>query len=402
MNETINQDCVFEFIKLLVETGGIYKVNDDKMVVLASSGAPHTIVSNKKTLPLMVFHNRIPIGDHVVLNPLKDSIGVCPERVWFFNFIKNLPGGLLQRIIFQVVRDLVESDTSKKDTVNYTQLSMLAPFATKVDKKMLDEIGLLGPDIFLEIFYSKKTKTAQLQSRLWDDEATEEYGNKIRKKTWTVLRDMTAEFMRTAEISEAYQYKATIIGSQEADAVLHVFLQILQVLQEPAQAILGMDLHAAELTQHMEHLEKYYKLCSWFTSTTSKSAPETTIAKAPWENLVPTPKVPSGAIINGPIEAQPIVNTDRAVVPQPAASSIPQVPTSGTSGVPMSGRTAADLPPPTVVPPAAAMPMGMIPGGIAYASPAVPGGGISYAQPSRMGVGFGGGGVAYAGGSIWD
>ena len=329
MENVINQDSVYQFIKTIIESGDVYYVDEDTHYVMnVKNDKPVAIELNKKLMPMMVFGSKMLVGDHIILNPIRDTIGTCPERQWFFNYVKLILGGMIQLSMKSIIQKIVEPD--KDDQENYPLVALLAPFTDKVDTKTLNELKQLSPGDILQLFYHKKSKTAQYQTNLWDEEFCNGFGSKIRKKTWEVFREMLCGFLHVDsedELSENYKYTATIIGTQEADAVLHVFVKACGVLSDPIKLLTGKDIHAAELNDHITHLEQYYRLCSWCASTVSKTEGNKKMQTAPWQSTVPTNNVPSVAALSTPAASTvPIIQPTGASSTVPIVNSVSTVP----------------------------------------------------------------------------
>ena len=313
VNRKLNDDDITAFLKLVLEYNNVFYVGDDLYLYKVRNDEPVGLTINNTSLPIRLFSSKIKPEEHIVLNPLKESLGASQERTFFYQFVDALPGSFAFRMIFEILNEYFSSDapndkskskSDKSEDPNYTKLDLVAKFMDKADSKTINELKLLTPTDILYIFYQKKTKTAQLQSNLWDDEFRNQFGNKIRQKTWSFLTNIISAFIESTNLNDEYKYKSTKVSILEADATFNVFLKTMKSMEPYIKAILNMDLHMSELEEHINNLEAYAKLCSWYSDTTpivNKPA----VNKEPWNNAVLEPKTDTSIV---PVTAAPVEN----------------------------------------------------------------------------------------------
>ena len=361
MEKKISQSDATDFIKRLVELGGLYKVNTDNLIVGKRDNQPIQIHTSKtKSQPCMILHDKMQMGEHTVLNPFVETLTKSPERDWFFQSKSILLGTVVKRLMVAVI----ETAISGKET-EYEKIPLISPFLKQIDEKMLEEVNTLPAADMLFIEFNKKARTATLLTCMYDSDYVAKFG-KIRKKTWEVVRGLLEAFLECDALSETYTHKSTIIGLQEADAVLHVLIKAYMSLDQYIKLMLNEDPDVAALVQHLENLEKYYKICAW--CVTSSSAQDEEVVTPPWPtapNLIPTQPLP---------QAMPVMPVDNMPMLVPSAS----LPSAGHAPLPIMGT----------MPPAVGMPMPYSPPAYQPAmhsypyAPTTYYGGRSYAPPS--------------------
>ena len=278
--KTVDKDSLAAFEKLLIEIGDVFQVQEDHTIKNLATMQPVTVVDGKKTKVVAFFYEGMPgHEDLAILNPFKETIGINRAREWFYNNMNSLVALILKSLMKKMLQDAVE----KKDD-NYSQFPLMSRIIDKVDATMLDELEKIRSIDLLSIYYNKKTKTAEAQCCLYDEDYIKEH-SKYRKKTWEVFQILVETFLGTDDIPGTYVYTAKLLGIPETDAKLHVIIGLISAMDPWSRDILGMDLHREELEEHLDALEGYAKLYAWVTQTVEKSAPQTSIA--PWQRNTP-------------------------------------------------------------------------------------------------------------------
>lgn len=382
MEKSINNDTVYEFLKLLVELGGVNYIDKDQVIHSSATDAPIGVVLSKdaQPKPVALFKNGSSVNNNVVfLNPLVENLAKHPEREWFFNHLCVFPGSMLK----YTLSCIVEAATSKKKDVDYAAMDVVTQFMDKIDTKMLTEIDRIKAAEWGYIFYDNKDHVAQLQSDIFNEELEKKLKGKVRKASWDVFRGFMASIFGTDRIEENFTYTATMIGLPKADAVFHVLISAVSKMSSTVKKATDIDLHPTLLKNHLQNLEPYHKLWAWFTTGTAQQSVDKAkpASNVPWKSSavpggsgVPTNGVSSGVpknacgagiIINplmDPNNATP--NTTASGVPLPSSNAsfngspvpmptygniivnpmmTPPIPTMGgmncsSSGVPMNGR----------------------------------------------------------------
>ena len=288
----IDPNEIFNATKCFLEFGGTYIVGDDKKVYKSGENGeiadPVGILINKKPMQLMVFHDQMPVGtEHVILSIFTETLGNAPERIFFFKTISSSLGLVVRAMLARVIEYAINAEGLE---IDYDKLHIITTFKDKIDATTATELAAIKTEDICKLYYDKKSKVAQLQSDIFDAETVEKYGKKIRKKTWGVLQGLIQEFFQVDRVETAYTHRATLIGSQEADATLHVFTKACEAIYQYAKVLLDMDVPVADMIRHVDLLPDYHKACSWFSSATSSNEKTSNLPEAPW-NAAGTPLI---------------------------------------------------------------------------------------------------------------
>lgn len=331
MQTEINKDTLLDFEKKLIEMGGVYKVNDDRTISsISNNNELVTVMDGKTKKPVVFFYSGALVNnDHYLFNPFKESLGNNAARNWFYGALNSIIGLTLKSLIIRTVRDTV----AKVDD-NYKQFPVMSRIVDKVDQTMIDEIDKIRSLDFILVFYNRTSKTAEAQCAVLTDEFRSQH-SKFRKKTWDVIEILIEAFLGTLNISDEYQYTATIMSVPETDAKLHVMLGLVRSLNPWARDITGLELHSAELDEHLEALEGYAKLYAWLSQNATPVAAEQSVA--PWNQ-----GVPSYAPVSAPIP----VSAPTMLIPTSSVGTINQFSYAGAGSPSVSAASGSlGLPP---------------------------------------------------------
>lgn len=381
MEKSINNDTVYEFLKLLVELGGSHYVDKDQIIISGATDSPVGVkVGGGKGKPVALFKSGASVNNDVVfLNPLVENLSSSPERDWFHNHLCMFPGSILK----YTLSSIVEAATSKKKDVDYAAMDVVTQFMDKIDTKMLAEIDRIKAIEWGYIFYDSKDHVAQLQTDIFNEELEKKLKGKVRKSSWEVFRGFMQSIFGTDQIEEHFTYTSTLLAIPKADAIFHVLIAAVSKMSSTVKKATNIDLHPTLLKNHLQNLEPYQKLWAWFTTGTARQAAEKTETSStlPWQKSgipsgtgvpvngagagVPRNACGAGIIVNPLMDQNAGATTSPSgmPIPQPMGtyngSTIPmqittntvlinplmsgQIPTMGgsgctASGVPMNGR----------------------------------------------------------------
>ena len=283
---SFSQQDVYEFLKLLVETGGVHYVDANHTIFRSSDRTPVGCKigngrENRKQIALFKEGSKPP-ENAVYLNPFDELLGEHPERDWFLNMLAIIPGCLT----LYSMKSITETILSKEKDTEFKSAEIIAPFVDKVDKKFLDELQKIRPlDVGL-IFYDKQKHTAQLLCDFWEEEFETKMKSKIRKSSLKTMREMIALIYQT-ETPHEMIFTSTGVPYPKFDAIVHVLSTCLTRMTPTVEKVTDLKLRADELAAHIEHMPAYHKALQWLaTSTTSKPSAEKPAGDAPW-NIAP-------------------------------------------------------------------------------------------------------------------
>ena len=324
MNQLTNED-VQAFIELLVTFGGVNSL-DSNMVILEQDGTPHMIQDGDKSKPVQILHNgMVRDYNNYILNPLKMIEGSNPALNWFYMSRMLILSGIIKEIVLKVVELSVS-----KETENYDVLDLLNGVSESCDKLTISELAKINPADYFRIFYNKKTRTAEAQTMIFNDDIEAE--KKLRKKTWVAVRNLMRNLFKLEKDEtnlSKYSYHATILSFPEHDAKLHVMSQIIDLL-DPWIKMVGHDLRGEEFKKHLENLESYVRMFAWFTAKNSQ------------DKLVVSNHAPAGLPVKQ--NTNPVIPSVPSVAPAvpviPTAPAVPTVPVATpTYGIPAAPST---------------------------------------------------------------
>jgi hypothetical protein len=259
-----------EFITLLVEYGGVYKVDKRTGFVLESDDAEVGIVINEKKLPLMVQREVMPPGAFAILNPFNEPMGVSTERVWFLQSRSAILSEIMKRC-FIALAELANSENSSE----YAKMEHIGRFAANMDAKFIKEITKLKSSRLLRIFYSKAQRTAQLQTDMFDPDFVKELD--MRARSIATIQGLLCALLKVDEkdtkngIDQVYKYSSPEenVGVQETDCYIVMMIKFAEVMNDLTKLLIDTDLKPDQLKEHYPNLLKYKKALAWCASATS-------------------------------------------------------------------------------------------------------------------------------------
>jgi len=332
MEAQFSPDSVYDFLKLLVETGGVHYVDNTHCIFRTDDRTPVGVKvgggkdSNKQIA--LYKEGTKPPANSVYLNPFDELLGHHPEREWFMNMISIIPGCLVHYTMKQMT-ELINSKT--KDTKKFKEAQIVSKFVDRVDDKLINELNKIRPLDAGMIFYDKSKHIAQLLCDFWQKDFEDKMKSKIRKSSLQVIRDMAAEIYGT-ETPEEIMHTATLLACPRFDATVHVLVSTLTRIHKITEEIVKIDLHTDELNEHLKHLEAYHKALQWLATSSAspvKSVSDTDakIAGAPsipWN--VTSPAAASGLPAN---IGSPAATTGTSILGNVGVAGVTPNPTFG-------------------------------------------------------------------------
>jgi hypothetical protein len=131
---------------------------------------------------------------------------------------------------------------------------------------MVKDIKKLNSDCIVRIVYNRRKRTAQLQTRLYDD-AYLKGELKFSIKGMELIREIFADIMQSENIHKDYVYKSKTLEMPEIESYVNLISIFSKSIGPYAKCMLSLDLQGEELAEHMHHLEAYRGKCSWAVSS---------------------------------------------------------------------------------------------------------------------------------------
>lgn len=283
MDKAISSDSASDFIKMLVELGGIHYVDQDHIIRNSSDDSPVGVKTGipAKSHPIAIFRQGMSVGDYVVLNPFTDVLGNSPERSWFISKMRVLPGSLIRHIVIR----MIEVGIAKDKDAGYKANKFVSKWIDNIDQKMLEEAERIPGVEWASIFYDRTKRIAQLQSNIGYEELKTQFKTKIRKSTWPVFVDMLKTLLQlNTKKPESLIYESQLVSIPKVDAILHLLVDILTRLDEPLKQFTEVEIDVKTLKEHIDQIEVYREATKWFASSTASPDADSqgSEAAAPW------------------------------------------------------------------------------------------------------------------------
>lgn len=254
-----------QFVRDLIELGGVYKVDSTDFVVDTVDGTAATIDVKGQSKPIMLWSEKAKLGDHVLLNIFGETVNTTDERNWFYTFISMLPGHILRNMMTAIINAALSKEQDKA----YEAMDVISPFVKDIDEKTKTELQLLGPKDIATIVYHKPSKTAQLQTRIFEDEFRAVFGKKIRTKTWKLFEAMFKTLMNIEneqQMSDTFKITANILGMKQTDSMVRVLVKFAENVDSYARILLGQEFKLGNLISGVNNLELFFGIMRVFTS----------------------------------------------------------------------------------------------------------------------------------------
>lgn len=290
----VTHEDVTEYIKLLVEIGGVHSVDDEFNILLKKKHEPCYVKDKDGTeTTLKIYHNNRIAGDYLVLNPFKESAVLNPAIAWFnLNLEQKMRVSLL-RVMEEVIDAVVD-----KDEATLLELQKYMTFGpTPAIRTMKDELRKIEPDDFLYVFYDRQKKKGEVQSSIGDPTTQEKYKSRVKPKTWAFACEMfEAIFIAGPErFHEVFNHTSSTLGAPHCETTIRLAYEFFKVLN-PICKILGLpDVDMDLWAEHLPYVEKYQAMTKWDDGLRQKPLKE---IQAPWSKEVT--QVPS------PVQAQAV------------------------------------------------------------------------------------------------
>ena len=258
----ITNDTVMDFIRMLVNLGGVDLLKEPEMVILDPNGELRKVTAGDSTKPVQIIvPGMVKDDNNFLFNPLKTVEGNNPAYNWFYTSRGNNIAAVTKQIMLQIIGLAIE-----KETKGYEMLPLITEISDQCDKQVQQDLMKLNAADILRIFYNKKIKTAEAQTMLFTDEI--EVQHKFRKRSWTTIRKIFKtifELDKDDMTMSAYRYRAIVLNIPEIDAKLHVIAKLIAKLDKWGQLV-GVNFEPEKFEEHLKNLEAYSRMYAWFTA----------------------------------------------------------------------------------------------------------------------------------------
>lgn len=296
--KSFTSNDITNFLKQIIEIGGVYKVDDKAMVLFQESGEPAMLQNAQGTpTPLSVFYADQVTPGTIIINPFAEGVAASREIEWFYLGRSQTISQVLVRIMHRMlVLTLPENaDTEEIKALSATQVALLSPLADKSDKKMLEELAIIGKDSlpFFNLHYVARKATVYARAGIFE-EATRKEFPKIRKKTWPILMELAKAILGTDDLKSEYVAVSTQAGCGRLYAYCQVFAKLIKQLMPYWDFAMLPVPDLEQLIRHVSMIPLYYTRAKNVITpilTEQKSAAST--GTTPW-SAMPTMGATSG------------------------------------------------------------------------------------------------------------
>ena len=321
-----------QFVRSIIELGGVYKVDGTDFIVDTVDGAAATIDVKGQPKPIMIWSEKAKLGDHVLLNIFGETVNTTDERNWFYTFVSMVPGHIVRNMMISIINAALAKEQDKA----YEAMDVISPFVKDIDDKTKNELNLIAAKDIATIVYHKPSKTAQLQTKLFEDDFKAVFGKKIRGKTWKLFDAMFKTLMNIEneqQMSDTFKSSAVILGMKQTDAMVLVLVKFIENVDAYVRILLNQESNLGTLISGVQNLELFFGIMRVFTSGGGSQKVESKApAASPFGKSAPatpqsTPKgrvVPVGNAM--PIVLPDVVGKQKSIpISQPKMPALPDV-----------------------------------------------------------------------------
>jgi len=257
-----------EFTKYLVELTHYGFVDDDTNEIRDIDGKPIEVTLTSTQKPMMIFGPKLIADNHVILNVFSDNAVEGAQVSWFWRTHRAVLGTMAKMVIDSAITYKSQNDDS--DFIKMELAHIL-----KGDTKMKADFEKISFEDLLTVFYQKKTKTAQLQTKIFDKEYIATLD--IKKKYWDVFQKTFLTIFKVQSVEEfnqVYKFTSKLISVPKCEAKLMVIRKGLDALTRYTEAFLGIKYDTSMFDVHMPQLHQYYIVSAWSDAPVASRMPE--------------------------------------------------------------------------------------------------------------------------------
>ena len=298
-DSSIKQSDISDFLKYLIELGGMYKVDESNYVLMRTIVndeviyKPEMVKNGETTAPLSCYHEKdTPIGS-IIVNPFREGSVDTVDKKWFYTTKTIIVSGLLSSIIKTIIEDVLECKNKKKkediETSSLSHAELISKFVDIVDDKLVEEFKTISSNIkgFANIFYLTNKREAKFRVGVYDTSFRDQFKRNVRQKSWTIFENIVNTVLDTTPDMTEFICKPTDhMGAPKFEAYLKVLFVILSKLDKYRYIL---DLPSFELDtfkKHLEHFKEYQeKAKNWMVQPISTISNKETVTntKPVWD-----------------------------------------------------------------------------------------------------------------------
>ena len=232
-DSSIKQSDISDFLKYLIELGGMYKVDESNYVLMRTIVndeviyKPEMVKNGETTAPLSCYHEKdTPIGS-IIVNPFREGSVDTVDKKWFYTTKTIIVSGLLSSIIKTIIEDVLECKNKKKkediETSSLSHAELISKFVDIVDDKLVEEFKTISSNIkgFANIFYLTNKREAKFRVGVYDTSFRDQFKRNVRQKSWTIFENIVNTVLDTTPDMTEFICKPTDhMGAPKFEAYL--------------------------------------------------------------------------------------------------------------------------------------------------------------------------------------
>lgn len=273
MSKSFTSQNITDFLKMLVEIGGVYTVDDMAHVWNAGDESPvvlSTVDGTKKQLSLY-YANQTDAAT-VIVNPFAESTSETKEITWFYHSRSQVMGYMIYKIMKSLLTKALEASKPKTEEAENSegaesnndlpanQFKFISPYISKVDDKLLAELNILKNPMldFFNIYYAARSGVWNVRMGILEKTFRDSYGKRVRQKSWATLESLVTQLLGTKDLNKKFGSKSTQPGYGRLLAYCQTYLNLLKTI-EPFKELTNLNWpNLRLLEQHIEMIPQYH------------------------------------------------------------------------------------------------------------------------------------------------
>lgn len=284
MSEVVFTDNdVSSFLKVLIEIGGIYKIDDspDKYIRFTSDNTLVTTNVDGVAKPLAIYGTKA--NDCIIINPFVEGEIDSSRNKWFYSTRNITLSGHLAAIMQYLLKLAADSKKKKGEdqVTDLLALELLADDVHDIDEKMIKEFKNISNELtnFFNIYWNKSLNQCEVKCSLFITNQRKAFGSTIRVKSWDVLERLMTRILGTNDLG-TFTKKPVTLGVPVFETFVGILVDIYSRINGALKMIGQPEVNVGELESHLKYVGQYAAKAKWCVSP--QPAATTAPAITPW------------------------------------------------------------------------------------------------------------------------
>lgn len=397
MEQFSSQD-ITNFLKLFIEAGGGYIVDDENVIRRESTGEMWCIPNSEnppRNVKLVIYSTTQKDPDVIMVNPFSEGLQTSAELQWFYITKNFVVSSYLRLLYIKIIENCLKVKANEE--LDSEIVKLISPYLDMVDEKMYDEVKLASEKLhtFCDIYWNANKKVCELKVSVFSENFRKSFAKRVRQKTWAFLTEVAKNVFGTDNPTEVYRMKSDNHGCAKFEAFSQVFLMVFKAYRPYFPLTPDFKIFDLEMMEkHISMIPLYYHRAKNMVSPVLK--PKAEIPKhatPPWKPVpvvatvgeyippaaptLPTPVVgvpvgqqqpshqvntnpaiPSLPVAHVPVQAMPVAAPTMMAAPVSIGHAVAMQQQMPMGGYGYPGNPMVQQPYPQMHPGVAAMPMG--------------------------------------------